>query len=173
LHRARWQIAKLFGPTIDPFGAWLILRGVRTLGVRMARHNENGLSVAGFLEQHPAVRRVNYPGLATHPQHELAARQMRGFSGLLSFELASADEAQRFLAATRLSTLAVSFGDVATLVQHPASMTGAGLTDAERAAGGMTDGLIRLSVGLEDQKDLIQDLSAALEMAHVAAKVRR
>jgi len=163
IRRARWDFGKLLGPSIDPFAAWLIIRGIRTLGVRMARHNETALAVARFLAQHPAIKTVRYPGLESHPGHPVALGQMRGFSGLLSFELHSATEARRFLASIRLATLAVSLGDVATLIQHPASMTATGLSPEERTATGVADGLIRLSVGLESQVDLIRDLERALE----------
>jgi cystathionine gamma-lyase/cystathionine beta-lyase/cystathionine gamma-lyase/homocysteine desulfhydrase len=151
------------GAILSPFDSWLVLRGTKTLALRMARHSENGQALAEYLSSHPAVGRVHYPGLATHPQHELARRQMPdGFGGMLSFELPSLDAARRTLNRFRLMALAESLGGVETLVSHPASMTHAAMPAEHRAAIGVTDGLIRISAGIEDVADLIEDLAQAL-----------
>jgi cystathionine beta-lyase/cystathionine gamma-synthase len=151
------------GAILGPFDSWLVLRGVRTLSLRMERHNENGLALARFLDAHPKVRRVYYPGLTTHPQHELAKRQMRGFGGMLAFELASLDAARRLLNAVRVAALAESLGGVETLISHPATMTHASVPPDRRAKLGITDSLVRLSVGVEDVEDLTNDLGQALD----------
>jgi cystathionine beta-lyase/cystathionine gamma-synthase len=153
------------GAILGPFDAWLVLRGTKTLPLRMQRHNENGLALAQFLEAHPKVRHVYYPGLPSHPQHELARRQMRGFGGMLAFELGSLESARRMLNAVRLLSLAESLGGVETLISHPATMTHASVPAARRAALGITDSLVRVSVGVEDIEDLKEDLSQALEHA--------
>jgi methionine-gamma-lyase len=153
---------KEMGSIMGPFDAFLLNRGVRTLAVRMERHNENALKVARFLESHPEVVRVYYPGLESHPQHELAKRQMTGFGGTMSFEVKSFEKGKALMNNVKLCHLAVSLGDVHTLIQHPASMTHAIMPKAEREASGITDGLIRLSVGLEDAEDIIADLEQAL-----------
>lgn len=163
IHKAR-QSLRLIGTVLGPFEAWLILRGLKTLALRVARHNENALAVARFLEGHPAVERVFYPGLESHPGHRLAARQMRGFGGMVSFELKGGHDAGiRMVDSVRLCTLAVSLGDVSTLIEHPASMTHTSVPVEERRRGGITDGLVRLSVGIEDAPDIIADLKQALE----------
>src|SRR5262245_22201106 len=151
------------GAILGPFDSWLVLRGVKTLSLRMERHNENGLAIARFLERHPKVRQVFYPGLPSHPQHELARRQMRGFGGMLAFELASLEAARRFLNAVRVAALAESLGGVETLISHPATMTHASVPTERRAKLGITDRLVRLSVGIEDVDDLKADLAQALE----------
>ena len=153
------------GAILGPFDSWLVLRGVKTLALRMERHNENGLAIARFLAAHAKVRCVYYPGLPTHPQYELAVRQMRGFGGMLAFELASLESARRFLNAVRVASLAESLGGVETLISHPATMTHASVPAARRAALGITDSLVRLSVGVEDVDDLTDDLAQALELA--------
>ncbi len=161
--RVRSTTLKNFGGIISPFDAWLLLRGLKTLAVRMERHSENALRVARYLEQHPLVMRVYYPGLESSPQYELARRQMDGFGGLLSFELLGGIEAGRtLLSAVQLCTVAVSLGDTDTLIQHPASMTHAVVPAEARAAAGISDGLVRLSVGLEAADDIIADLDQAL-----------
>jgi len=159
-----WEYARVHGPVLHPFEAWLLHRGLQTYGLRMAAHNRNGLAVAEFLSTHPAVTRVYYPGLPSHPQHELARKQMvGGFGGMLSFELEGGHEAAlATITRTKLCLMAVSLGGVATLITHPASMIHAHQTDEERAAAGISPGLIRLSVGVEDAKDLIADLDRAL-----------
>jgi len=150
------------GAILSPFDSWLVLRGTKTLPIRMARHNENGLALARFLADHPKVRHVYYPGLPSHPQHALASRQMRGFGGMLSFELGSLEAARRVLDNVRLLALAESLGGVESLISHPATMTHASVPVDRRTALGITDGLVRISAGLEDIEDLQEDLSQAL-----------
>jgi cystathionine beta-lyase/cystathionine gamma-synthase len=150
------------GAILGPFDAWLVLRGTKTLPLRMARHSANGLALARFLAGHPKVRQVHYPGLPTHPQHELACRQMRGFGGMLAFDLGSLEAARRLLDRVELLALAESLGGVETLISHPATMTHAAVPAERRAALGITDGLVRLSAGIEDVEDLQEDLDAAL-----------
>lgn len=157
-------LLKNTGATLGPFEAWLTLRGIKTLPVRMERHNENAIKIAEFLETHPKIKKVYYPGLKSHPQHELARRQMSGFGGILSFELKGGLEAGRKLMnSVKLCLLAVSLGAVETLIQHPASMTHAIVPKEERLKAGITDSLVRISVGIEDVTDIIQDLKQALE----------
>ncbi len=161
-----WRMHKLLGGCLDPHAAWLLLRGTKTLAVRVERQNENALAVARYLESQPAVARVLYPGLESHPQHALARRQMRGFGGMVTFELRGGRAAGlRLVESTRLMVLAVSLGGVETLIEHPASMTHGPLTDAELERAGIAPGLIRLSVGIEDAGDLIADLQEALDRA--------
>jgi cystathionine beta-lyase/cystathionine gamma-synthase len=150
------------GAILSPFDSWLVLRGTKTLALRMQQHNANGLALAEFLSAHPKVKRVYYPGLPTHPQHELAKRQMRGFGGMLAFELGSLDHARRLLNAVRLHALAESLGGVETLISHPATMTHASVPPERRAAIGITDGMVRISAGIEDIDDLKDDLTQAL-----------
>jgi cystathionine gamma-lyase/cystathionine beta-lyase/cystathionine gamma-lyase/homocysteine desulfhydrase len=151
------------GAILSPFDSWLVLRGTKTLPLRMQRHNENGAALAAFLAAHPKVRHVHYPGLPTHPQHDLAKRQMRGFGGMIAFELGSLESARRLLNALRLLSLAESLGGVETLISHPATMTHASVPAARRAALGITDGLVRISAGIEDIEDLKEDLTQALD----------
>jgi cystathionine beta-lyase/cystathionine gamma-synthase len=151
------------GAIIGPMDAWLVLRGTKTLPVRMERHNANAMVLAEYLAAHPAVSAVYYPGLASHPQHELAKRQMRGFGGLISFRLGSFDHARTFLEGVRLMSLAESLGGVETLVSHPATMTHASVPHDQRQQLGITDDLVRVSVGIEDVEDLKDDLSQALD----------
>ena len=151
------------GAILGPFDSWLVLRGTKTLPIRMVQHNANGLALAGFLAAHPKVRRVYYPGLPSHPQHELARRQMRGFGGMLSFDLGSLDAARTVLNGVRLHALAESLGGVETLISHPATMTHASVPADRRAALGITDGLVRISAGIEDVDDLKEDLARALD----------
>lgn len=159
----RMPFLKDFGGVISPFDAWLLIRGLKTLGIRMERHCENAMKVAEFLEKHPAVEKVYYPGLPSHPQHELAKKQMDGFGGMISFELKGGLEAGKILMnSVKLITLAVSLGCVDTLIQHPASMTHSVVPREERLKAGITDGLVRLSVGIEDVEDIIADLEQAL-----------
>ena len=153
------------GAILGPFDAWLVLRGTKTLPLRMARHSANGLALARFLAAHPKVRQVHYPGLPSHPQHDLARRQMRGFGGMLAFDLGSLEAARRVLNGVRLLALAESLGGVETLISHPATMTHAAVPPERRAALGITDGLVRLSVGIEDVEDLQEDLDGALSGA--------
>lgn len=164
LHEVRMQgIKDLTGSVLAPFNAMLVLRGLKTLHLRMARHCASAHQIARFLEGHPGVSGVSYPGLESHPQHALACRQMSAFGGLIAFETRNGHEGGLALM-DRLTLIrrAVSLGDAETLIQHPASMTHAPYSREERLAHGISDGLIRLSVGLEDVEDLIDDLAAAL-----------
>src|SRR5712691_2255196 len=151
------------GAILGPFDSWLVLRGTKTLPIRMQQHNANGLALAQFLNTHPKVTHVYYPGLPAHPQYELAKRQMRGFGGMLAFELGSLDAARRLLNAVRLYSLAESLGGVETLISHPATMTHASVPAETRARIGITDGMVRISAGIEDIEDLKEDLSQALD----------
>jgi cystathionine beta-lyase/cystathionine gamma-synthase len=150
------------GAILSPFDSWLVLRGTKTLAVRMAQHSANGQALAEFLESHPRVTKVLYPGLPSHPQHDLAKRQMKGFGGMLSFELESFEVARRVCNSVRLMSLAESLGGVETLMTHPASMTHASVPPERRAAIGLSDSLVRISAGIEDVQDLIDDLAQAL-----------
>ena len=157
-------IQKTIGAVNSPFDAWLTLLGIKTLHLRMARHNENGLRVAKFLESHAKVARVSYPGLASHPQHHIANREMRGFGGMLSFELKGGIAAGKALMnGVKLCALAESLGSVETMITHPATMTHLDVPPAERNARGLTDGLVRLSVGIENADDIENDLTRALD----------
>jgi cystathionine beta-lyase/cystathionine gamma-synthase len=164
LVEAAWEYARVHGPVLHPFEAWLLRRGLQTYGLRMAAHNGNALRIARFLEAHAAVERVYYPGLESHPQHELARRQMTGgFGGMLAFELRGGyDAAYRAIRRTRVCLLAVSLGGVESLIVHPASMIHAHQSDDQRASAGISPGLIRLSVGIEDAADIIADLEQAI-----------
>jgi cystathionine beta-lyase/cystathionine gamma-synthase len=164
-HDIEWLrfIQNTEGAILSPMDSWLVLRGTKTLAVRMAQHNRNGLAIAEFLAGHPKVRSVMYPGLPSHPQHELAKRQMNGFGGMLSFDVGNFEAARRVLNRVRLMALAESLGGVETLIGHPASMTHASVPPERRAAIGLTDSLIRISVGIEDAEDLIADLTQALD----------
>jgi cystathionine gamma-lyase len=151
------------GAILSPFDSWLVLRGTKTLALRMAQHSANGQALAEFLAGHPRVRRVIYPGLPDHPQHALARRQMpRGFGGMLTFEMGSFEEARGVLNRFRLMTLAESLGGVETLVSHPASMTHASVPAERREAIGLSEAMIRVSAGIEDVEDLKADLRQAL-----------
>ena len=161
-------VKDITGGCISPFNAWLTLRGLKTLGVRMERHCQNALKVAAFLADHPDVENVNYPGLPGHPQHQLAKTQMTHFGAMISFEIKGGVEAgRRVMNSVRLCLLAVSLGDTETLIQHPASMTHSPIPREERMKAGITDGLIRLSVGLEDPKDIILDLDQAIRKSQL------
>ena len=151
------------GAILSAFDSWLVLRGTKTLPIRMQQHNANGLALAEFLSTHPKVKKVYYPGLATHPQYELAKKQMRGFGGMLAFDLASLEGARRLLNSVRLHSLAESLGGVETLISHPATMTHASVPADRRAALGITDGMVRISAGIEDIEDLKEDLTQALD----------
>ena len=150
------------GAILSPMDAFLIMRGTKTLAVRMRQHDENGRQVAQFLAEHPAAQKVYYPGLKSHPQYELARRQMSGFGGMISFETGSLENASRVLESVRLCTLGESLGGVETLISHPATMTHASVPEIERNRLGITDGLVRISVGIEDAEDIISDLDQAL-----------
>jgi len=155
-------IQKSVGAILSPFECWLVLRGVKTLEVRMIQHNANGRRVAQFLNAHRKVKAVFYPGLPQHPQHELASRQMRGFGSMITFETGSLRNAKKMLAKVRVCSLGESLGGVETLISHPATMTHAALGPKGRAAIGITDGLVRLSVGIENLEDIVDDLDRAL-----------
>jgi len=160
--KMRYQ-QKAIGAIPSPFDCWLILAGLKTLSLRMARHSENGMAVARFLENHPKVARVTYPGLESHPGHVVAKRQMSAFSGMISFELEGGIEAGRALMnSVRLCSLAESLGAVETMITHPATMTHVDVPREDRIARGLTDSLVRLSVGIEAAEDIIADLEAAL-----------
>jgi cystathionine beta-lyase/cystathionine gamma-synthase len=150
------------GAILSPFDSWLVLRGTKTLAVRMAQHTRNGQLLADYLTRHPKVVKVYYPGLPDHPQHALAARQMSGFGGMLAFDLGSLEAARRVLNGVRLMALAESLGGVETLISHPATMTHASVPEERRARIGITDGLVRISAGIEDADDLLEDLEQAL-----------
>jgi cystathionine gamma-lyase len=156
-------LQKAAGAVPGPWDAWLVLRGTKTLDVRMERHNRNGARVADFLAGHDAVQEVFYPGLPEHPQHDLAKRQMKGFTGMISIELGSLERAQRVVQNTRIFSLAESLGGVESLIGHPAIMTHASVPKEMRDRMGISDGLVRLSVGIEDVDDLLEDLDAALK----------
>ena len=156
-------IQKCTGGILSPFEAWLVLRGVKTLAVRMREHDRNGRAIASLLDGHPGVERVWYPGLASHPQHDLAARQMSGFGGMIAFEMGSLERANTFLKRLKVCTLAESLGGVETLISHPATMTHAAIGADARTRLGITDGMVRISVGIEDLADLEADLRQALE----------
>lgn len=152
------------GAVPGPFDCWLTLRGIRTLAVRMAKHCENATLLAEFLETHPKVEQVLYPGLKRHPQHELASRQMSGFGGMLSFKLKGGPEdCRRLLKRTKILLAAESLGGVESLIEHPASMTHSSMPSEDRERAGISDNLIRVSVGIEDVEDLKEDLRQALE----------
>ena len=162
---ARWlqYVQNAAGAILSPFDSWLVLRGTKTLALRMPRHEENGRKVAAFLRDQKKVRRVFWPGFPDHPGHEIHKRQSSGFGAMISFDLGSLEAARRLLRTVRLCSLGESLGGVETLISHPATMTHAGYTQAERDALGIGDGLVRISVGCEDPEDLIGDLSRALE----------
>jgi O-succinylhomoserine sulfhydrylase len=148
------------GPSMSPFNAWVFLKGLETLGLRMKAHCANALELAQWLERQPRVKRVYYPGLASHPQHELAGRQQSGYGGIVSFELdGGKDAAWKLIDSTRLVSITANLGDTKTTVTHPATTTHGRLTPEQRAEAGISDGLIRLSVGLEDVADLKRDLA--------------
>lgn len=154
---------KALGLNPSPFDVWLTHRGIKTLGIRMEQHAENAQAVARYLEQHPLVNKVYYPGLASHPQHEVARQQMLGYSGIVSVEFnLSYEQTMDLISSFSVFTLAESLGGVESLVDHPASMTHASLTREQRAEIGLSDGLVRLSVGIESVQDLIQDMEATL-----------
>ena len=156
--------AKCLGGIAGPFDCWLTLRGIKTLPLRMPRHCDNAMAVARFLQDHAAVEQVFYPGLPSHPQHRLAVRQQKGFGGMVSVALKGGiDAVHHLLRATNIFTLAESLGGIESLIGHPATMSHAGMTAAQRAAAGITDNIVRLSVGIEQVDDLIADLNQALD----------
>lgn len=150
------------GAGLAPMDCFLVSRGIKTLAVRMAQHDENGMAIARFLEDHPKVKRVLYPGLPSHPQYEIARKQQRGFGAMISFDVVTLEAARTLLNNVKLCSLAESLGGVETLISHPATMTHSSIPAEVRQQIGITDGLVRLSVGIEDAEDLIDDLDAAL-----------
>jgi cystathionine beta-lyase/cystathionine gamma-synthase len=150
------------GAILGPFDSWLVLRGVKTLAVRMRQHELNAMAVAQYLSRHPKVRTIYYPGLPSHPQHALAKKQMRGFGGMMSFDLGSLENARAVLNSVRLCSLGESLGGVESLICHPATMTHAYFSEQERQRLGITQGLVRLSTGIEDAEDIVADLDQAL-----------
>ncbi|HTC47196.1 MAG TPA: PLP-dependent aspartate aminotransferase family protein [Candidatus Aquilonibacter sp.] len=155
-------LQKAAGAILSPFECWLILRGVKTLAARMEIHDRNGRVVADFLSKHKKIKKVFYPGLAEHPQHKLAKRQMRGFGAMITFETGSLKNANKMLKKLRVCSLGESLGGVETLISHPATMTHAGLGEKGRKAIGITDGMVRISVGIENIEDLLDDLESGL-----------
>ena len=165
-HRENFAfVQKCTGGILSPFECWLVLRGVKTLAVRMRQHDATGRRIAQFLAAHPKVLKVHYPGLLSHPQHELAKRQMSGFGALISFETGSLENANAMLRHVKVCTLGESLGGVETLISHPATMTHAAIGATARAKLGISDGLVRISIGIEDGDDLLADLDQAL--AHI------
>src|SRR5437764_5428597 len=156
-------VQKAAGAIMSPFECWLVLRGVKTLAVRMIQHEINGQAVAKYLESNSKVKAVFYPGLPDHPQHELAKRQMSGFGSMITFDLGSLKNAQKMLRKVRICSLGESLGGVETLISHPATMTHAALGEKGRNGIGLTDGMVRISVGVEDIDDIVQDLYEALK----------
>ncbi len=155
-------LQKCAGAILSPFECWLILRGVKTLAVRMEQHDRSGRKVADYLAKHKKVQKVFYPGLSDHPQHELAKRQMSGFGSMIAFETGSLANANKMLRKVRVCSLAESLGGVETLISHPATMTHAGVGEEVRRKIGITDGMVRISVGIEDVEDILADLDQAL-----------
>jgi cystathionine gamma-lyase/cystathionine beta-lyase/cystathionine gamma-lyase/homocysteine desulfhydrase len=151
------------GAILSPFDSWLVLRGIKTLPVRMEAHNANGVAIARYLARNRHVKKLYYPGLPSHPGHALAKRQMSGFGGMIAFDLGSLAKTRRFLSRVRLCALGESLGGVETLISHPATMTHASVPPAQRRKLGIADGLVRISVGIEDVKDLIADLENAFK----------
>jgi methionine-gamma-lyase len=160
---ARYKTTVFFGGNIAPQTAWLVLRGIKTLALRMRQHNENAMKVAQILSVHPKVSAVHYPGLPSHTNHEVAAHQMRGFGGMVSFDVGAIEAGKTLLNNLKLCRIATSLGGVETIVQHSASMTNARASREDRMKVGISDGMIRLSVGVEDAKDIISDLENALD----------
>jgi cystathionine beta-lyase/cystathionine gamma-synthase len=150
------------GAILSPFDSWLVLRGTKTLALRMEQHDASGRAVAAFLEEHPKVKKIYYPGSLSHRQHELAKRQQKGFGGMVAFDVGSLEAARTVLEGVELCTLAESLGGVETLISHPATMTHASVLPETRERIGITEGLVRISVGLEDVDDIIADLDQAL-----------
>jgi cystathionine beta-lyase/cystathionine gamma-synthase len=160
--RAMAFIQNAAGAILSPMDSWLVMRGTKTLAVRMRQHDENGRVVAQFLAEHPKIQKVYYPGLKSHSQYELARRQMSGFGGMIAFETGSLENARQVLESVRLCTLGESLGGVETLISHPATMTHGSVPEPERIRLGITDGLVRVSVGIEDVEDIIADLDQAI-----------
>jgi cystathionine beta-lyase/cystathionine gamma-synthase len=161
---AKWLgfVQNSAGAILSPFDSWLVLRGTKTLALRMEQHDKSGRAVAAFLEEHPKVSKIYYPGSRSHPQHDLARRQQNGFGGMVAFDVGTLDNARIVLESVKLCVLAESLGGVETLISHPATMTHASVLPETRSRLGITDGLVRISVGIEDTDDIIADLDQAL-----------
>jgi cystathionine gamma-lyase len=159
-----WVLQNSIGPSQSPFDSWLVLRGIKTLSVRMQAHEKNAMKVAKYLEKHPKIERVVYPGLPSHPQHRLAKRQMSGYGGMITFFLkGDIKKSKKFLEKIKMFSLAESLGGVESLIEHPAIMTHASIPKKVREELGIFDNLIRLSVGIEDIDDLLADLDKTLK----------
>lgn len=163
VEKTRHIVGKLYGGNISPQVAWLVLRGIKTLALRMEKHNKNASAIANMLSNHPKVKETFYPGLENHPNHQIAKKQMNGFGGMIAFDVGSIEAGKSLVNNVKVCTLATSLGGVETIIQHSASMTHAVLSREERLKAGITDGLIRLSVGIENTDDLIFDLENALK----------
>ncbi|MCA1623138.1 MAG: PLP-dependent aspartate aminotransferase family protein [Acidobacteria bacterium] len=163
VEKARLHTTKLYGGNIAPQIAWLVLRGIKTLALRMERHNQNAFVIADMLSNHSKIKAVFYPGLEQHKNYKIAKKQMKGYGGMIAFDVGGVEEGKRFVNNVKVCTLATSLGGVETILQHSASMTHATIQRERRLKTGITDGLIRLSVGIEDAKDLLEDLQNALE----------
>lgn len=162
LYKKLWVLQNSIGPSQSPFDSWLVLRGIKTLAIRMEAHQKNAMKIAAWLEKHPKVEKVVYPGLKSHPQHSIAKKQMKGFGGMITFFLkGDIKKCNKFLSTVKLFSLAESLGGVESLIEHPAIMTHASVPKKTREAIGLTDNLIRLSVGIENVEDLIKDLEVA------------
>ena len=158
-----FRFLRTAGPSMSPFNAWVFLKGLETLNLRMKAHSESSLEIAGWLSEHPAVEHVYYPGLPTHPQHELASQQQSHFGGIVSFDLKGGREAAwKLIDNTRLFSITANLGDTRSTITHPASTTHARLSSEQRTQAGIGDGLVRLAVGLEDTRDLLEDLKDGL-----------
>ncbi|MGZ3809041.1 MAG: trans-sulfuration enzyme family protein, partial [Bacteriovorax sp.] len=163
-HKELFKLQNSIGPCQSPFDSWLVLRGLKTLAIRMEAHQKNAMAIAQYLEKHPKVERVVYPGLKSHPQHAIAKKQMLGFGGMITFFLkGDIKKSNKFLSTVELFSLAESLGGVESLIEHPAIMTHASVPKKVRESIGLTDNLIRLSVGIENVQDLIEDLEQAFK----------
>jgi cystathionine gamma-lyase len=164
LHEKLFKLQNSIGPCHSPFDSWLVLRGLKTLAIRMEAHQKNAMIVANYLEKHPKVERVIYPGLKSHPQHAIAKKQMLGYGGMITFFLkGDLKKSSKFLSTVKLFALAESLGGVESLIEHPAIMTHASIPKVVREKIGIKDNLIRLSVGIENVNDLIEDLEIAFQ----------
>lgn len=163
VYEALWKLQNSIGPSSSPFDSWLVLRGIKTLAIRMERHEKNAKKIAKFLQDHPKVESVIYPGLKSHPQYKIAKKQMKGFGGMITFFVKGGlKESKRFLESVQIFSLAESLGGVESLIEHPAIMTHHSVPKKVRESIGLTDNLVRVSVGIEDVDDLIDDLDQAL-----------
>ena len=162
------KVKYTYGPSMSPFNAWVLSKSVETLELRMEKHSENAMKIAKWIEGQPGVTDVKYPFLPSHPQYEVAKRQMTGGGGIVALKLEGGlEQGKRFLDAVEMCSLTANLGDTRSIVSHPSSTTHAKLTEEERQAGGITPGLVRISVGLEDPRDVVQDIQQALERSSV------